>query len=114
VASYSPVFSSQFILYTDETPNTQFAVPEGFTAVVREVDIRIADTLAGVTVGISTDAGAPTIWFTQLTVGVTYASAQWQGRVVCPSPGLIVLSEGSVGTGLTIYVGGYLLRNTLS
>jgi len=114
VPSYSPVFSSQFISYTDAAPNTSFDVPTGFTAVVR--DITAYATLAATELLVQYGNGedAPLVSFAQLTLGGISAYAQWTGRVVVPAGGTIELDAGSLVSGLEIYVGGYLLRNTLS
>jgi hypothetical protein len=114
VPSYSPVFSSQFILYTDATPNLSFAVPAGFTAVVRDVTFyaTVAGTLCQVAIQDSEDAEGVTVVSEELAgVGVY---VQWTGRIVVPAGGLINLVLGSLAAGVNAYVGGYLLRNTLS
>lgn len=114
MASYSPIFSQGFIYFTDSTPNTSFEVPDGFTAVVR--DVNAATSLGGVVMGVyvKLSEAAPAVIFAYSTALGEFATYQWQGRVVCPAGGIIGLDGAAVGYGLGVYVGGYLLRNTLS
>jgi hypothetical protein len=114
VPSYSPVFSQGFIYYTDSSPNTAFQVPEGFTAVVRECDVltTAGDTWASFNVQASDIA--PVVGFALLNAVGLANSQHWEGRVVCPGGGTISIYQNTLGVGANIYVGGYLLRNTLS
>lgn len=114
MASYSPIFSSQFIVYTDSTPNTSFEVPAGFTAVLR--DFTASWTLAGTysQVTIQNDEAAPACIVAQLEMSGLVGYDQWTGRIVVPAGGVINLVIGDAATGLSFYVGGYLLRNTLT
>lgn len=107
-----PVYSAQFINYSGSTPNTQYEVPAGFTAVVREIDYTVAaaDTALGVYFANSPDA--PTIWIDARTIAAVLQSEQWTGRVVVPAGGLITLDAIDVGDTVTVYVGGYLLGNS--
>lgn len=112
--SYSPVFSTQFIVYTAETPNETFLVPEGFTAVVRQCSgwqdiggwvfrLYIADS----------EAAPACVLFDSGDVGVN-TSFNEQGRWVVPGGGLIGIFISVIGDSPSFYVGGYLLRNTLT
>lgn len=112
--SYSPVFSAQFINYGASTPNTEFEVPSGFTAVVRDVS---AFAQAGATVfdvRYQNDEDSPSIVFWGGNPIGIWVPSQWQGRVVVPELGIISLGVESVDESFTCYVGGYLLRNTLT
>jgi hypothetical protein len=114
VASYSPVFSSQFILHNESVPNDSFEVPAGFTAVIREVDLYSVAGESTLYLFIKNSDAAPGVTFTTLTVAGINQTAQWTGRVVVPAGGSIVAETASLGTEDQFYVGGYLLRNTLT
>lgn len=112
--SYSPVFSSQFIVYSDSTPNSSFIVPAGFTAVIRDMTgyANVSATLLHLLIGDSSLAPAVTVASIELAGVGTYG--QWTGRVVVPEDGIIEIYSGSLVSGLQVYVGGYLLRNVIS
>lgn len=112
--SYSPVFSTQFIVYTDETPNESFEVPEGFTAVVRDITLWVGVGGHYATVGFGNSVDAPIAWFAYLSEVTIANTAQWQGRVVVPGGGYINLDTGGLSYEDSVYVGGYLLRNNLT
>lgn len=112
--SYSPVFSQPFIEYTSETPNREFLVPAGFTAVVRDVEYftEIGDTLAWMISGAE-GAGFGTIFAAFNTLAI-FASNHWEGRVVAPEGYLLTMTAEGIDDTFTGYCGGYLLRNTLT
>lgn len=109
--SYSPVFSQGFIYYTQSTPNTEFAVPAGFTAVVREFDVWEEAGEAVAWMGVQLSGEAPFVNVASLEPAGVNSSAQWTGRVVVPAGGNIGIAIGELGASDTAYVGGYLLRN---
>jgi len=114
VPSYSPVFSSQFIVYTSATPNSSFDVPVGYTAVVRQATCY--QDIGGYDFGVflQNSEAAPSLQFVNLKdVGLAVAD-QWQGRIVVPGGGVIFILWSELGSSPQFYVGGYLLRNTLS
>lgn len=111
MSGYSPVFSSQFIVNTQDAPNYAFEVPEGFTAVVRDVTIWTEVGAEACTVGFQNSDAAPVCWFVWLQAVGVGTSNLWQGRVVVPGGGTIVLDEGGISYTTAVYVGGYLLRN---
>lgn len=112
--SYSPVYSQGFLYYTAGTPNTQFEVPQGWTAVVREFDAydEIGDVAA--IMGVALAAGAPFVNIAVLVIAPALTSGHWEGRVVVTEGGIIGLDIVALSTNGTAYVGGYLLRNTIS
>lgn len=112
--SYSPVFSSQLILGSDSTGYPSFDVPAGFTAVVR--DFSQWDIAGGATTElvIQNSGAAPGIVSARLENAGVAAYSQWQGRVVVPEGGIISLTVTHIFAGPDVYVGGYLLRNTLT
>ena len=112
--SYSPVFSQAFIQYTSETPNTRFDVPTGFTAIVRQISCYqdIGAYLLETYIADSDAAPGLTISELEQSGGLNYV--QQEGRWVVPGGGYIAISLSPLGTSPQVYVGGYLLRNTLS
>jgi hypothetical protein len=105
-----PVYSTQFILYTPETPNPEYLVPEGYLAVVRQVlcSQNVGGYILQLQVADNPDAPLAVIW-TGAADGVANSVAQ-EMRVVVPWPGLISVNLSEIGSGVGIYVGGYLLR----
>lgn len=112
--SYSPVYSQPFILYTDATPNTEFLVPAGFTAVLR--DVVMFCTLGGAAgnVQIFSPGSGEGIVIAALNFGGVNVTAEWHGRAVALENSTIALAFTGVDTSFTCYAGGYLLRNTLT
>lgn len=111
MASYSPVYSAQFIVYTSETPNETFDVPTGFTAIVRE--ILGTQDIGGYAynVAIADGPGAEyCVIYLSSTLGV-FQGDRAERRVVVPGGGSIKLNISSIGDAPSFYVGGYLLRN---
>jgi hypothetical protein len=111
VASYSPVFSAQFIVYTSATPNNSFEVPAGFTAVVRDVSgwQEFGAWILQLHIQNSASAPACIVW-AGLADGTSNALHE-EGRWVCPAGGFISVDASSLGSNPNFYVGGYLLRN---
>lgn len=114
MASYSPVFSQPFVLYTSGTPNTEFEVPENYTAVVREVDLYSGVGGDKLLVYVNAGGGGPAVTFCSIEAIGIQSCAQWTGRVVAIGGSTIVAEVGGLTTGAQFYIGGYLLRNTLS
>jgi hypothetical protein len=114
VPSYSNVFSVPFIEYADSAPNYTFDVPEGFTAVIR--DIHAFCQVGGVSYAVVTQntGGAPLIYCHYATLTGLFSEDHWEGRHVVPGGGSATLEITSVDLLTTVYVGGYLLRNTLA
>lgn len=112
--SYSQVYSQPLILYTPSTPNTSFLVPSGFTAVVRQISGY--QNIGGWTLEtIIAGAGAPdgvTISFLGQAGALNYAAEE--GRWAVPEDYYIEINFSELGSTFSCYVGGYLLRNTLS
>lgn len=111
--AYSPVFSQGFLYYTEATPNDNFEVPPGFVAVIREFDMMVNIAAADAALRIQNSAAAPLINVVYLEVAAILGSAQWRGRIVVPSGGFISLFQFKFGAGMSMYVGGYLLRADL-
>lgn len=105
------VYSSQFIVYTTSEPNTQFDVPEGFTAVIRQFMGYVEAGLGGVLLYIqnSPEAAGCGVAYHNLA-GVT-ASFSDEMRVIVPEGGVITFDVFEEGENVSGYVGGYLLRN---
>ena len=112
MARYSPVYSAQFINYTDTAPNQSFTVPAGFTAVVRQ--ITIICELGGMvaTVSFKNSSVAPANLFYYVSLAAVFSYAQQQLHVVVPENGEILLGLTALDLATACYVGGYLLTNT--
>ena len=105
------VYSSQFILYTDATPNTQFIVPEGFTAVVRQYTLFTYIGAAVSQLEFQNSDEVPATTVAALSVEGAGVYVEGQGRFVLPGGGTMTIINTVEGTGAHIYVGGYLLRD---
>ena len=112
--SYSPVYSQAFILYTDSTPNLSFDVPEGFTAVVRQITAYTSLGGLQVVAYVLPEGGPATAVFAANNLVGVNAAWAWEGRVVQEGPGTVGINVSSEALDSSVYVGGYLLRNTLS
>lgn len=112
--SYSPVFSQRFIGYTPTDDVTTFAVPDGFTAVVREVSAY--QNIGGwiLTIYSQDSEAAPGLVIVQLGAEGFLNYVATEGRWMVPGGGIITASLDTLGSDVSIYVGGYLLRNTLT
>jgi hypothetical protein len=106
-----PVFSSQFIVYTDAAPNTSYEVPDGFVAVIRDFTLFTSIGATGAQLSIQNSATASSCVVAWLAAAGLEDYHQWTGRVVVPSGGFITLDVVSAGEGANSYVGGYLLRS---
>lgn len=105
------VYSQQFILYGPETGATVFAVPDGFTAVVRELSVYQEIGAYDVSFTISDSAEAPltVVWSAHDVGALTQSNVQ--GRWVVPENGLMQFFLSAFGDQVALYAGGYLLRN---
>lgn len=111
---FSPVYSSQFIVWGPGTPNTSFDVPEDKTADIRQITLWISAGGQYVTTGFRNSLAAPINWFSWLG-GITLGnSAAWTGRVVVPGGGQIAIDTDGIAVSTCIYVGGYLFSNSPS
>lgn len=111
MARYSPVYSSQFILYNAETPNTSFLVPPGYTAVVRQISCWQDVGGYQFSCFITDDPDVEGINIVSLADIGANISQNEAGRWVVAENGLIGISITVVGSHPQAYVGGYLLRN---
>ena len=111
--AYSPVYSAPFVQYTPSTPNLSFAVPAGYTAVVRQISCvqDIGDWELGLV--IQDSEAAPTLQVFGTTAIGAPASVQAEGRWVVPGGGIITVELTEIGSACFVYVGGYLLQNVL-
>lgn len=105
------VYSSAFIEYTAETPNNSFAVPEGFTAVVRQLSCYQEIGAYDFQVYIQNSAEAPALIIWAVTGVSAITSEATQGRWVVPGEGIITVIASAIGSSPSFYAGGYLLRN---
>lgn len=113
MASYKPVYSVQFVVYNDDAPNTDFLVPSGFTAVIREMSCYQTIGEFAFQVSIANVYGGPgVVIFRQTQAGVDNY-VEKQGHWVVPGEGQIHTAVSTIAAGCSMYVGGYLLRNDL-
>jgi len=110
----SPVYSAQFVLYSSSAPNFDYEVPEGYTAVIRQLSGAqdIGGWVAYCQIGNSIDAPGVTIWIAEQAGTVNYVATE--GRWVVPGGGLIQTGFSEIGPNPFLYVGGYLLPNSYS
>jgi hypothetical protein len=114
VPSYSPVFSQQFIADADISTESAFEVPSGFTAVIRQISGYQSVGAWQMYVYIQDGEEAPgVVIYSQYQAGVDNYVTQ-EGRWMVPEAGIITAGFDSFGAGASMYVGGYLLRNTLT
>lgn len=106
------VYSAQFINYSAATPNTEFLVPAGFTAVVRQISYAVLTSDVFMAVNIQNDADAPAVAIDLRTLYTVAESVHVEGRWVVPEEGIISVYLQSLGGTPQVYVGGYLLRNS--
>lgn len=111
--SYSPVYSAPFILYTDDTPNRDFLVPDGYTVVIRQVSYWLAIAGGSMNVEFGGADSGESIVIAALNAGGINAGYDYPGHWVVPAGYNIHYNSSVIGSGSTAYVGGYLLRNTL-
>jgi hypothetical protein len=114
VPPYSPVYSAPFIQYTSSTPNLSFEVPAGFTAIVRQISVYqdVGSFVASLAFQDSEAAPNIFVWTGEQSGLVNYIATE--GRWVLGEGGIMTMYLSSVLDSLTVYVGGYLLRNTLT
>lgn len=102
-------YSTQFFLGTvDTVGQLLYTVPEGFVAVVRDVEVLHVSSDSG-TFSIydqSPGPAAATFWFVSVD-DLTWA--QWRGRAVL-NPGDELSASVSDGGSYQAFVSGYLLR----
>jgi len=105
------VYSVGFVEYTHDTPNASYDVPDGFTAVIRQISGTQEVGTYDLAVIIQNSEAAPglTIWQQTGIGALTYVAAE--GRWVVPGGGIITIDASAVGSTPSFYVGGYLLRN---
>lgn len=104
-----PVYSQQFLAYTDSSPETEFEVPSGYVAVIRQCTAVVTAALTFCQVGIQDSGAAPVCYVWSVELAGLLVSAAFEGRVVVPAGGIISINLGSLSAGASVYVGGYLL-----
>lgn len=112
--SYSPVYSAAFIQYTSETPNLTFEVPAGFTAVARYGTVLQDIGTYGSAFYLKDSEAAPALFFDYASDLGVLEIHDWSGRIVVPEGGILGALLTELGAAPNVYLGGYLLRNTLT
>jgi hypothetical protein len=108
------IYSSQFIVWGPGNPNAAFAVPEGYTAVVRFITVWAFAGGDAATIGFQNSTAAPVCWFAYLQVVGVNQTLSWDGHVVVPGGGRIELNNSKISPNASVYVGGYLFANSSS
>lgn len=111
--AYSPVYSAAFVEYTESTPNNSFDVPDGFTAVIRYLSCYQEIGAYGLLGYVANSEAAPALIFAANASILSGELYQWAGRVVVPGGGVITIDLSTIGDGVSIYCGGYLLQNVI-
>jgi hypothetical protein len=111
---YSPVYSTAFIEHTSTTPNTEFEVPAGFTAILRDVILYTEVGDEDASVGYYTATSGERIVVCALQALAINGTAEWQGRAVVTEGETILLIADGLALYSSVYVGGYLLQNSVS
>jgi len=111
--AYSPVYSAAFIEYTESTPNNSFIVPDGYTAVARYLSCYQEVGAYGLLAYAANSEAAPALIFAANAAILADDLFQWEGRVVLPAGGVYTIELSTIGDGVSIYLGGFLLRNVL-
>lgn len=110
----NPVWSQAFIQYGPSAGNTQFEVPTGYTAVVRQLSC-VQNAGGFIFQMILQDSEeAPGVYVYEGAQVGTASYVGTEGRWVCPGGGIITLACSSIGSDIYMYAGGYLLANTYS
>lgn len=106
-----PVYSVPFILFTQVDQNTQFDVPPGYTAVIRQYSVwqDVGGWEFVLNIGLSSISYPVSIVGRNQTGVDTYVAGE--GRWAVPGGGYIEIYVSHLGTSVAIYVGGYLLRD---
>lgn len=111
--AYTPVYSVPFIQSAPAAPNFEFEVPEGATAIIRQVSVSAAIVSGLYAVNIQDSSLAPTVTIDQHTLAGIYETVHQEGRWVVPGGGIISFYQEYIGDEFYAYIGGYLLPNTL-
>lgn len=114
MARYSPVYSVPLILYTEDAANTSFDVPAGMTAVVRQVNVVQSAGAYNFGLYIADSDIAPEVQVLADVSGGTFNTYTASGRWVVNEGGHIRIYVSTILDSLNVYVGGYLLTNTLA
>lgn len=108
---YSPVYSTPFIQYTKSTPNNEFLVPVGATAIIRQISATQDAGTYDFECVIADSEIAPYLVICYAHQLGALQQFQQEGRWVVPGGGLIAINATTVGLSPSFYVGGYLLPN---
>lgn len=101
-----PVYSTRFLYTANIVSAPSYTVPEGFVAVVRDLDASCPSPVTGYYVYLVNTTRSYIIAIS--TFPSDNNSAQWRGRQVIPAGESIALN-GNPPTGATATVSGYLL-----
>lgn len=100
-----PVYSTRFILRASVVGPQSFAVPPGYLAVVRDVDVTTEPT-GGCNVLLF--VGGALLWIVELGLEPQFTYQAWRGRAVANALDIIELDTTDTASG---HVSGYLLTS---
>lgn len=104
------IYSAPLLQYSAASPITEFEVPAGFVAVVRQISYCVTVSSSEFSVNFQDSIDAPAFAIDIRTISGTLTTEHYEGRWVCPEGGIISLYVSSIGSQPFVYVGGYLLR----
>jgi len=105
------VWSTPLIQYSTAAPNLSYLVPAGYTAVVRQISVLqdIGDYDFGCYK--QADSTSPPVWFAYAHGLGLLEEYQREGRWVVEAGETLLITFSTLGSGISAYVGGYLLQN---
>ena len=101
------VYSQAFVLYSEDTPNDTFDVPEGFSIVVRQASVVTTIGITVVTINVADGPGAEYIAVAALKTAGAFSDDERQGRWCASEGGSVKIFQQTLGVGAYVYVGGY-------
>jgi hypothetical protein len=108
----APVYSVPLVQSAPGAVNLSFEIPEGYTAVIRQISLSVTVATGIIAVNIQDSDEAPQIAIHQTAFTDVYASQHTEGRWVVPENGIISIYIESEGVDVYAYIGGYLLGNS--
>lgn len=102
----STVYSTRFIAAALEPAGLYYTVPEGFVAVVRDID---AVGTGGEYIQAALETVGSTFWLDYFPESGSYGWIGWRGRQICQPGEQISVFVSGTESGGTVAVSGYLL-----
>lgn len=103
------IYSTRFVLASEEGEAYEYLVPEGKLAVVRDVDVAYeGGTEVIIALAIQAETGETAFFADLVSTGGGFGSVQWRGRQVCNSGETFVVTIGGDAE-VGVAASGYLL-----